>query len=176
MITAGTTIPYQFTVTNAGLEELQTLSIVDPRITGPLVCDHTTLTIAPAVGSTAVCKGNGVVTAADVTAGSADNTAIVHANPVAAPTTDVVSNPSSVTIPLISSLTLLKSVVTPGPYAVGQSVVYRYDLTNTGGSQLVNVAVADNRLTPPARADLSEQPARSWCDDALRRDVHGEGG
>ena len=152
VIAEGATIPYQFTVTNAGLEDLQTLSIVDSKITGTITCDHTTLTPAPAVGSTAVCKGSYQVTAADVTSGSVINIATAHANPVTPPSTDVVSNPSSVTIPLSSSLSLLKSVVTPGPYSVGQSVAYRYDLTNTGGSQLVNVAVADNRLTPPARA------------------------
>ena len=33
-------------------------------------------------------------------------------------------------MPLISSLTCEKTVVTAPPYAVGQPVVYSYDLTN----------------------------------------------
>ncbi len=151
VITAGTTIPYQFTVTNSGLEALQSLTIVDSRIVGPIVCDRTTLTIAPAVGSTAVCKGSYVVTAADIVNPSIDNTATAHANPVGVPGTDVASNPSTAVVPLVSSLTLQKTVVTPAPYSVGQNVAYSYVLRNTGGSQLVNVAVSDNRVVAPAR-------------------------
>ena len=57
-------------------------------------------------------------------------------------------------------MTLLKSVTTPPPYSVGQQVTYSYLLTNTGGSTLFNVAVADNRLKSPNRGELS-LPTRS---------------
>ena len=82
VITVGTPIPYQFTVTNAGLETVQNLTIADTKLAGPFTCDRTTLTLAPAVGSTAVCRGSYVVTAADVAAPSIVNIATAHANPV----------------------------------------------------------------------------------------------
>jgi uncharacterized repeat protein (TIGR01451 family) len=153
LITAGSTIPYQFTVTNAGTQPLENLTIQDDHIVpGSITCDRTTLTVAPAIGSSAVCKGSYVVSAADVAAGSITNIATAHANPVGLPT-DVTSNPTTQTVPLVSSLTLQKSVVTPPPYAVGQQVTYSYLLTNTGGSALFNVAVSDNRLQAPSKAN-----------------------
>ena len=153
VITAGTTIPYQFTVTNAGTQPLENLTIQDDHIVpGSITCDRTTLTVAPAVGSSAVCKGSYVVTPADAAAGSITNVATAHANPVGV-ATDVPSNPATQTVPLVSSLTLQKSVVTPPPYSVGQAVTYSYLLTNTGGSALFNVAATDNRLQAPSKVN-----------------------
>ena len=62
------------------------------------------------------------------------------------------SNPSTVTVPLVSSITIAKSVTTPPPYAVGQAVAYSYLVTNTGGSTLTNVVVTDNRI--PRQTDI----------------------
>ena len=145
VITAGTVIPYQYTVTNAGLETLSALSIADNRITGPITCDRTTLVPAPATGSTTVCRGSYTVTAADVSAGVVVNTATATArDPGNSPVT---SPPSTVTVPLVSALGLTKTVQTPPPYVAGQQVQYLYTVTNTGGSTLTNVAVTDNRVS-----------------------------
>lgn len=153
VITAGSTIPYQFTVTNAGTEPLENLTIQDDRIVpGSISCDRSSLTVAPAVGSSAVCRGSYVVTTADTVAGVVTNVATARANPPNLPI-DVVSNQATVTVPLVSSMTLQKAVVTALPYSVGQTVEYSYTLTNTGGSTLFNVAVTDNRVLAPSRVN-----------------------
>ena len=146
VITAGTVIPYQFTVTNAGLEPLTSLAIQDTKITGPITCDRTSLSVAPAAGSTAVCKGSYTVTAADVSASPAQvvNTATATArDPV---NSTITSNLSTVIVPLVSSLSLTKRVVTPGPYVDGKQVSYAYTITNTGGSTVTNISVTDNKI------------------------------
>src|SRR4051812_36845903 len=80
VITAGTTIPYQFTVTNAGTQVVQNLTIADDHIAaGSITCDRTTLEVAPAVGSSAVCRGSYVVTTPDTATGSVTNVAVAHA-------------------------------------------------------------------------------------------------
>ncbi|WP_181311042.1 DUF7507 domain-containing protein [Nocardioides campestrisoli] len=145
VITAGTQIPYQYTVTNAGSETLSTLSIADDQITGPITCDSTTLPPAPATGSTTVCRGTYTVTADDVDAGEVVNTATATAvNPGG---DDVTSPEATVTVPLVSSLALEKSVATDPPYSAGQVVEYSYTVTNTGGSTVTNVAVTDDLVT-----------------------------
>lgn len=150
VITAGTVIPYQYTVTNAGTQPLENLVIVDDHVaSGTIACDRTTLAVAPAIGSSAVCRGSYVVTTADASAGWVTNLAVAQAVPVGIGT-QVTSNQSTVTVPLVSALTLQKSVTTPPPYAVGQQVTYSYLLQNTGGSTLYNVAVEDDRIIKPS--------------------------
>ncbi|MBC9734132.1 lectin-like domain-containing protein [Nocardioides marmotae] len=148
IITAGTVIPYQYTVTNAGQEDLSALSIADDTIDGPITCEATTLTPAPAPGSTTVCRGTYTVTAADVEAGEVVNIATATARN---PDDDPVTSPeATVTVPLVSRLDLDKSVVTPAPYEDGQEVEYLYTVTNTGGSTITNLAVTDDRVTSEA--------------------------
>ncbi|MBC2933824.1 lectin-like domain-containing protein [Nocardioides sp. zg-1228] len=146
VITAGTEIPYQYTVTNAGAENLSTLAIADDTITGPITCDATTLPPAPAPGSTTVCRGTYTVTAADVSTGEVVNTAVANA---VNPGGETVTSPeATVTVPLVSSLDLAKSVQTDPPYVAGQEVEYLYTVTNTGGSTVTNIAVTDDRVSP----------------------------
>ncbi|WP_419817679.1 DUF7507 domain-containing protein [Glaciibacter flavus] len=145
IITAGTVIPYQYTVTNVGAP-VDTLSITDDKIpTAAIRCDSTTLSTAPAQGSTTVCRGTYTVTAADVAIQRVDNVATAHAK-VAPGGLDVASPPSAVTVPLLSTLTIAKQVTTPAPYAVGANIAYQYTLTNTGGSILSNFLVTDDRI------------------------------
>ena len=137
-------------MTNAGAQALQNLVIVDDRIaSGAITCDRTTLTVAPAIGSTAVCRGTYVVTGADVVNGVVTNIATAQALPIGIGA-QVVSNPSTVTVPLVSTLRLTKSVSTPPPYTVGQSVAYSYLVQNTGGTTLYTTVVNDDRVVKPA--------------------------
>ncbi|MCD4532489.1 DUF11 domain-containing protein [Nocardioides sp. cx-169] len=145
VITPGTVIPYQYTVTNAGTETLSALAIADDTITGPITCDATTLTPAPAVGSTTVCRGTYTVTAADADAGEVVNIATANA---VNPGGDTITSPeATVTVPLVSRLDLAKSVQTDPPYTAGQEVEYLYTVTNTGGSTVTNIAVTDDRVS-----------------------------
>ncbi len=139
----GASIPYQFVVTNAGTQTLTNLTITDPSATN-IVCPPGSIPPVPTTGSTVVCTGVHVVNTADVAAGQVTNTATASARDPG--NLAVTSPPSSVTVPLTSSIGIVKSVTTPGPYRIGQSVGYSYRVTNTGGSALANVAVTDNRV------------------------------
>ncbi|WP_264030937.1 CARDB domain-containing protein [Cellulosimicrobium sp. SH8] len=143
----GDTIPYVYTVTNAGQETIEDLRIVDDRLPGltDVTCDLTTLVPAPAAGSTAVCRGTYTITSDDAAAGSVTN--VAFAAGVVDDETAIVSNQASTTVPLVSSLALTKAVVTSPPYAVGQQVQYGYEVTNTGGSTLTTVGVTDDRVS-----------------------------
>ncbi|WP_162799281.1 sortase [Nocardioides sp. 616] len=164
VITAGTVIPYQYTVTNAGTENLSTLSITDDTITGAITCDATTLTPAPAPGSTTVCRGTYTVTAENVSAGEVVNIATAGA---VNPGGDTVTSPeATVTVPLVSRLDLTKSVQTDPPYVAGQEVEYLYTVTNTGGSTVTNIAVTDDRVSSEAlvcEANVLDPGASTTC-------------
>ncbi|MEJ3405479.1 hypothetical protein WDJ51_12120 [Rathayibacter sp. YIM 133350] len=147
VISAGTQIPYQYTVTNAGTVPVSALAIADDRIPA-IACDSTTLAPAPAIGSTTVCRGSYTVTSADVAAGSVTNVATASAYDSGGGR--VVSPQANVTVPLVSALSLTKAASTPAPYAIGQQVGYQYGITNTGSSTLSTVAVTDDRIPTSA--------------------------
>jgi uncharacterized repeat protein (TIGR01451 family)/LPXTG-motif cell wall-anchored protein len=142
VITAGTQIPYQYVVTNAGLEQVDALAIADDKVTA-VTCASTTLPPAPDPAASTVCRGTYTVTSADVAAGSVIN--LAHATAVDPGGATITSNQDTVTVPLVSRLTLTKAVVTAAPYAVGQQVAYNYTVTNSGGSTVSNIAVKDSR-------------------------------
>ncbi len=142
VITVGTGIPYQYVVTNAGLETLTNLTVTDNNVTA-VSCPTTTLPPEPDPGGTVVCTGTHIVTAGDVAAGSVVNTATAHAVTPGGP---VDSPNATVTVPLVSALSISKQVNTPGPYAVGQLITYGFTVQNTGGSRLTQVSVVDNRV------------------------------
>jgi uncharacterized repeat protein (TIGR01451 family) len=142
VITAGTQIPYQYVVTNAGLEALSGVAVSDDKVAA-VSCASTTLPPAPDPAASTVCSGTYTVTAADVTAGSVTN--VAQATGLGLVSGTVTSNQDTVTLPLVSQLTLTKAVVTAPPYAVGQQVAYTYTVTNSGGSPVSNIAVKDSR-------------------------------
>ncbi len=142
VITPGTRIPYQYVVTNAGVGPLTGLTVADDKVTG-ITCDSTTLPPAPNPAATTICRGSYVVTTADAAAGQVVNTATATAT---GSTGSVSSPPSSVTVPLTSALEITKSVQTPPPYSVGQTITYSYQVRNTGGTRLTEIAVSDSRI------------------------------
>lgn len=146
VITAGTGIPYVYTVTNAGSTAVTALEIIDDRIdSADITCSRTTLDPAPAPTSTTTCTGVYTVTDADVAApeGAVTNTASAQGTVGAL---SVESSPRTVTVPLVSSITLEKTVNTEAPYSVGQQIEYGYVARNTGGSDLVRVEVVDDKI------------------------------
>ncbi len=142
VITAGTQIPYQYVVTNAGHEIVTALAVVDDKVAA-VTCDATTLPPAPDPAASTVCHGTYTVTSADVAAGLVTNSA--QATALSPFSETITSNSDSITVPLVSQLTLTKAVTTAAPYVVGQQVAYSYTVTNAGGSTVSNIAVADNR-------------------------------
>lgn len=142
VITAGTKIPYQYVVTNAGITPVKTLSISDDKNV-VATCGRTTLDPAPATTSITTCSGTYTVTTTDVQNGSVTNNAT--ANAFKSDNTPVQSDKATVTVPLKSALAISKSVTTPAPYVIGQQVSYAYSVTNAS-SQVFNLAVSDDRV------------------------------
>ncbi|MGH9059999.1 MAG: DUF7507 domain-containing protein, partial [Acidimicrobiales bacterium] len=110
----------------------------------PTVCPVTTL----APGASTTCTATYVLTQDDVDSGRLDNTATAHGKQPgsADPTT---SNPSSVSIPTPAhpAITLAKTADPTTVDRAGQSVTYRFVVTNTGDVTLSGVGVGETRFT-----------------------------
>ena len=147
--TVGQALSYTFLVTNTGNVTLANLTINDAKVTG-ITCPTVTLVAA----ATTTCTATYLVTQGDVDSGRIVNTAtaIVQpptptGGPIPAP---LVSAPDSVTItiPPITSLSLVKSVNSTGPYTLGQLVQFRFVVTNTGNVTLTALNVVDAKASP----------------------------
>ena len=146
-VDAGDTIAYRFTVTNTGAVTLTDVAVADPK-TGPVSCP--TPTLAP--GASVTCTASYTVTQADVDAGSVDNTATATATEPDGqqlePALDSTSTPTSA----VATLTLDKQAGTPvdvngnGRVDAGDTIAYRFTVTNTGAVTLTDVAVTDGKV------------------------------
>ncbi|MGK4585833.1 DUF7507 domain-containing protein [Kitasatospora sp. HPMI-4] len=152
-LTVGSRVPYEFVVTNSGTTDIADVAVNDPKI-GPVSCPSTTL----APGHTVTCTATYTVTAADVTRGSIDNTAVATGTSNGGAVT---SPPSSQSVPLDQppSLVVEKKAETPGPYSVGQTVTFSYTVRNTGGVELTDVAVHDDHVTDIACRSTTLAPS-----------------
>ncbi|MFZ5965375.1 DUF7507 domain-containing protein [Thalassococcus sp. BH17M4-6] len=131
--TAGTTVPYSFTFRNDGNVTLTDISLSDPLLPG-ISCNVPDL--APTENFT--CSGTYTVTQADVDNVAADaswtldNTATVTADAARGPNqseTDSESLPGDT--PTLS-IALDKSAITADFDAVGDTIQYEFEITNTG--------------------------------------------
>ncbi|SEP09477.1 DUF7507 domain-containing protein [Amycolatopsis saalfeldensis] len=147
--TAGQQITYSFLVTNTGNVPLDGIGVDETAFSGsgamtPTVCPVTTL----APGAATTCTATYVLTQEDVDSGRLDNTATAHGKQPgsAGPTT---SNPSSVSIPTPAhpAITLAKTADPTTVERAGQSVTYRFAVTNTGDVTLKGVGVNETRFT-----------------------------
>ncbi|HEY3338144.1 MAG TPA: GEVED domain-containing protein [Propionicimonas sp.] len=135
--TAGSTIPYTFTVTNTGQTPLSAIAITDPKVTG-LTCVATSL----AIGASTTCTATHTLTQAEVDAGTVVNNASVTATPPSGP---VVTNTATATatIPRAPGISLAKTAGTPSGNIAGSTVAYSFLVTNTGNLTLTGVSVTD---------------------------------
>ncbi|ROQ64940.1 putative repeat protein (TIGR01451 family) [Rathayibacter sp. PhB152] len=154
----GSTIPYQFVVTNtSSLASVSNVAVADPGATG-MSCPATTL--APLASVT--CTATHRVTAAEALATTFVNTATATA---LSGTTTLTSNSSTVTAPITApapAITLVKSGALTDTNGnaqadVGEQIVYTFRATNTGNVSLQNVAVTDTKVASitPASAALA---------------------
>ena len=141
---AGQTIHYRFDVTNSGNVTLTSVKVHDSGLPGlsAINCPDHTL----AAGASQTCTATYVTTAADVDAGSVTNHATAHGDPPSGP--PVVSGPSEATITAIQSpaITVVKSASPASFSAAGQTIHYRFDVTNSGNVTLTSVKVHDTGL------------------------------
>src|SRR5690606_3759608 len=135
----GNTIEYTFTVTNTGNVTIDNIEVTDPKITGAIVLDETTL----APGEVAMGTATYTVTQPEKDAGEVENLATVTGTPPTTdpddpaepidpvPSTPDVDNPGTpgdpgvptiVDVPAYPSLSLTKQTTGEGPYTIGQYI------------------------------------------------------
>ncbi|QZY28801.1 beta strand repeat-containing protein [Nocardioides coralli] len=155
---AGDTIAYSFTVTNDGNVPVTDLRVVDP-LAGAVTCDVTSL--APAASAHCTADAAYVVTEADETAGSVDNTAVARGDDpdgvrVDSPE-DTTSTPTAVPAP---SLAFEKTAGTPvdvngsGLTDAGDTIAYSFTVTNDGNVPVSGLTVVD-ALAGPVTCDVT---------------------
>ena len=147
----GDRITYSFLVRNTGTVDLTATTVSDPKLAAAGI----TIACADPVlspGETTVCAPSAAytITASDMTAGTVSNTATVTGTPpnnLPKPTaTSSTSTPTQT-----ASMTLAKSVGTINDLDgngrdAGDTVVYSFQVTNTGNTSLSNVVINDARL------------------------------
>ena len=146
---AGDTIAYTFTVTNAGTTTLTGISVSDPRLASVITCDATE--IAP--GESTVCSAGSpaVLTQAEIDAGEIENTATATGTgtseipPVATDTvvTPLVAQPA---IALTKTGGDYVDVDRNGKMNAGDTIAFRFTVTNTGAVTLTDVKIDDPKL------------------------------
>ncbi|WP_449408978.1 DUF7507 domain-containing protein [Microbacterium maritypicum] len=145
---AGDTIAYTFTVTNTGTTTLSGVTVTDPRLGGDVVCDATE--IAP--GTSTVCTGPAVVlTQAEIDAGEIVNTATATGTgtgdePPAAEDTVVTPLEAQPAIALAKTGGEYVDANGNGKTDAGDSIAFRFVVTNTGARTLTGIAIDDPRL------------------------------
>ncbi|MFJ5926979.1 LPXTG cell wall anchor domain-containing protein [Kitasatospora sp. NPDC092948] len=152
----GDTVSYTYTVTNTGTAAVHSLTVTDDHVAS-VTCDSTTLD----PGSSVLCHGSYVITAADVTAGHVTNSA--HANGTDPQGEPVQSPPGEATVPVAGegALTIQKTADSAGPFHVGDTVNYTYTVTNTGTAAVSNLTVADDHVASVTCSATSLNPGAS---------------
>ncbi|MEO9325656.1 GEVED domain-containing protein [Nocardioides sp. C4-1] len=144
VIDAGDTIAYSFVVTNTGTVTLTGVTVTDGLADTTIVCPSTTL----APGASFTCTATHTITQAEIDAGQVVNPSTVVGTPPVGP---VVTDDDTETTPLNAtpSISLDESAAAPfdangnGIIDAGDTIVYSFLVTNTGGVTLTNVTVTD---------------------------------
>jgi uncharacterized repeat protein (TIGR01451 family) len=145
---AGDLIPYTFTVTNTGELPLNPVTVNDPKV-GAVSCPSGALT----PGESIDCTATYAITQADMDAGAVANTATAIGRPPAGP--NVTSDPDMTTTPLPSTpaIALDKQAgalidIDGNGADAGDTITYRFLVTNTGTVTLNPVTVSDPKVGP----------------------------
>ena len=143
--TAGSTIPYTFTVTNTGQTPLSSIVITDTKLSS-VSCQATSLN----VGASTTCTGSYPLTQADVDAGQVVNNASVSGTTPSASTVTA-SATATKTIPQAPTITLTKSAGSivdndANGHDVGDTIPYSFVVKNAGNVTLTSIAVNDPKV------------------------------
>ncbi len=178
IIDAGDTINYVFVVTNTGTVDLTGISVTDALVA---VTPATTIDLIVGAVDNSTYTASYIITAADVTAGSFSNQAVVSAlnplDPLGPPITDDSDDPDDVTDvdpdndgspddvtttdlrqPLLD-ITKTDTYVDTNANGIidaGDTINYVFDVTNTGNVDLTGISVTDALVTviPATTIDL----------------------
>ncbi|MET8701711.1 hypothetical protein ABZW10_22995 [Kitasatospora sp. NPDC004723] len=148
-LVAGEQITYSFAVKNTGNVTLKDVKVTEAGFSGsgtlsPVTCPSGAASLAP--GATVTCTATYTVTQADVDAGSVTNSATATGTPPSGP--PPVSPPSEVTVTTQDQpgLSVVKSAST-GTLVVGEEIVYKFEVKNTGNVTLKDVKVTEGAFT-----------------------------
>ncbi|MEV5570544.1 hypothetical protein AB0L06_10860 [Spirillospora sp. NPDC052269] len=177
----GQDITYRYRVFNTGNVALSDVGVSDD-LAGlpPVTCEETTL----APGGSTTCTSVYRTTRADADHGSVRNAATAHGTPPGA-SGPVVSTPASVTVAVEHGpdIALTKSADRDSFSAAGETITYRYHVTNTGNVDLNRVGIVDGlpglsgisceatTLAPDESTDCSAT-YRTTGDDVSRGSIH----
>jgi large repetitive protein len=149
-ISLNDTLTYVVTATNDGTVTQDNVVVTDNKITPNSV---TCAVLAPA--ETCVLSGAYIVTQGDVDAGAIGNTGTVTSTLLPA------AQSVNVNTSLIqtSSLSVLKSLASTGPFKLGDVLSYQVTATNNGNITQDDVVVTDSKITPNFITCASLAPA-----------------
>lgn len=145
----GELVTYTFTVTNTGKTPLLNVTVADPLVGLTWISNTPIARLNPGASNSTAFQATYALTQADIDRGTLPNTATTTGQwgvnggvPVNVTDTD------NVTVPALSTpgLTLVKareSDTVANPTVVGNTVRYRFTVTNTGNTTLRNVVVTD---------------------------------
>ncbi|WP_431246064.1 DUF7507 domain-containing protein [Leifsonia xyli] len=146
-LVAGEKVTYSFVVTNTGNVTVDAIAIDEAAFSGsgPLpapICPPGALP----PGAQAVCTTEYTVTQGDVDAGTVANAAIANGT---APNGPVSSPPSDAVVPLAAhpGLTLHKSVDPVTVASAGDTVTYRFEVSNTGNVSVSALAIDETAFS-----------------------------
>jgi len=144
----GEVLTYAFKVTNTGNVPLSGIALTDPR----LGLDSAPCVATLPVGASADCTGGNrtyTVTSADIAKGSIDNTARVIAS---GPGSSSVEAQDTTSIPAekpVTGVAVTKTVADADgdrTASLGEKLIYRFSVTNTGNVALSNITISDALL------------------------------
>ncbi|UCH26702.1 MAG: DUF11 domain-containing protein, partial [Trueperaceae bacterium] len=147
-VSEGDTISYAFTVTNTGNVTLTNITLAD-TVGGVTISGGPIASLAPGASDSSTFSGSYTVTQADIDAGTFSNTATVTGTPpsggdVSATDDDVQTLLHSAAIDLVKTGSYQGD---PAAAAVGDTVSYTFDVTNTGNVTLTSVTINDPTVT-----------------------------
>ncbi len=146
--TLGQVATYSFQVTNTGNVTLDTLSVSEDVFSGTgtrPVADCPVTTLAP--GAATTCTATYAVTQADLDAGEITNTATATARDPEDASVSSDPDDAVVTVDKAAALTLAKSASPATVTAVGQTVTYTFEVTNSGNLTVSGLAIDEDTFT-----------------------------
>ncbi len=150
-VSVGDTLTYTITATNDGNTALNNVTITDPLLNAP---NDTTTCSSVAVGATCVLSGTYVVTTADATAGTIDNTANVASDEITTPV-EAAQSTAVAAFANSPSLSMTKTADSSSAYAPGDIVVYTYTVENDGDVDISDVTLSDTHNGSAPLGDIT---------------------
>ena len=144
-VSAGDTLTYTITATNSGAANLTEVTVSDDLIT-PTGGSTPCALLLPNESCTLV--GTYLVTPADITAGSILNTATADSVQTDAVTDDELTPVPSPSLVVDKPAPVNADEDGSGDVSVGDTLTYTITATNSGASNLTNVTVVDDLITP----------------------------